>query len=86
MRLVGNCLFEGRCHHLIYPYEGVAPVIDATAFIAPGAVVAGKVEIGPMVSIWYNCVVRGDYDSIKIGACSNIQDGSVLHEIGRAHV
>lgn len=65
---------------MIYPYEGVAPVIDATAFIAPGAVVVGKVEVGPRASIWYNCVVRGDYDFIKIGACSNIQDGSVLHE------
>jgi carbonic anhydrase/acetyltransferase-like protein (isoleucine patch superfamily) len=65
---------------LIYPYEGMTPVIDATAFIAPGAVVIGRVEIGARVSIWYNCVVRGDYDSIKIGASSNIQDGSVLHE------
>lgn len=65
---------------MIYPYEGVAPLIHETAFIASGAVVIGKVEIGPRVSIWYNCVVRGDYDSIKIGADSNIQDGSVLHE------
>lgn len=65
---------------MIYPYEGMTPVIDATAFIAPGAVVIGRVEIGARVSIWYNCVVRGDYDSIKIGASSNIQDGSVLHE------
>ncbi|MDD4334414.1 MAG: gamma carbonic anhydrase family protein [Desulfotomaculaceae bacterium] len=65
---------------MIYPYEGVTPIIDATAFIAPGAVVIGKVKVGPGASIWYNCVVRGDYDSIKIGACSNIQDGSVLHE------
>lgn len=65
---------------MIYPYEGVDPVIDSTAYIAPGAVVIGKVEIGPRASIWYNCVVRGDYDYIKIGADSNIQDGSVLHE------
>jgi carbonic anhydrase/acetyltransferase-like protein (isoleucine patch superfamily) len=65
---------------LIYPYEGVDPVIDATAYIAPGAVVIGKVEIGPRASIWYNCVVRGDNDSIVIGAYTNIQDGAVLHE------
>jgi carbonic anhydrase/acetyltransferase-like protein (isoleucine patch superfamily) len=65
---------------LIYSYEGVDPVIDASAFIAPGAVVIGKVKVGPRTSIWYNCVVRGDYDSIVIGADSNIQDCSVLHE------
>jgi carbonic anhydrase/acetyltransferase-like protein (isoleucine patch superfamily) len=65
---------------LIYPYEGVAPVIDSSAYIAPGAVVIGKVKIGPRTSIWYNCVVRGDYDSIIIGADTNIQDGSILHE------
>jgi carbonic anhydrase/acetyltransferase-like protein (isoleucine patch superfamily) len=65
---------------LIYPYEGVDPVIDSSAFIAPGAVVIGKVSIGPRASIWYNCVVRGDYDSIIIGADTNIQDGSILHE------
>ena len=47
---------------LIYPFEGIQPVIDKTAFIAPGAVVVGKVEIGSYAGIWYNCVVRGDYD------------------------
>lgn len=65
---------------LIYPFEGIQPVIDKTAFIAPGAVVVGKVEIGPYAGIWYNCVVRGDYDYITIGSSTNIQDGSILHE------
>jgi carbonic anhydrase/acetyltransferase-like protein (isoleucine patch superfamily) len=65
---------------LIYPYEGEDPVIDSSAYIAPGAVVIGKVKIGPRASIWYNCVVRGDYDAIVIGADTNIQDGSILHE------
>ena len=65
---------------LIYPFDGIAPVIDETAFIAPGAVVVGRVEIGPRAGIWYNAVVRGDVDIVKIGAYTNIQDGSVLHE------
>ena len=64
----------------IYPYDGILPVIDETAFIAPGAIVIGRVEIGPHASIWYNSVVRGDVDTVKIGAQTNIQDGSILHE------
>lgn len=61
-------------------FEDAEPDIDQTAFIAPGAVVIGKVRVGPLANIWYNTVVRGDYDQITIGACTNIQDGSVLHE------
>ena len=63
----------------IYPYEGIRPRIDRTAFVAPTAVVAGDVEIGPGASIWFNAVVRGDSDRIVIGASTNIQDGAVLH-------
>lgn len=48
-------------------------------FIAPGAAVIGSVDIGSMVSIWFNAVVRGDNDQITIGDGSNIQDGCVLH-------
>lgn len=65
---------------MIYPYDGILPVIDETVFIAPGAVVVGRVEIGPYASIWYNSVVRGDVDTVKIGARTSIQDGSILHE------
>ncbi|MCL6638852.1 MAG: gamma carbonic anhydrase family protein [Firmicutes bacterium] len=64
---------------MIYPFEGNWPVIDETAFVAPGALIIGKVEIGPYSSIWYNTVVRGDVDYVRIGSCTNIQDGSVLH-------
>ncbi|GAB4536398.1 MAG: gamma carbonic anhydrase family protein [Parvularculaceae bacterium] len=64
---------------LILPFEGKTPKIHDTAFIAPGAVLIGDVEIGPEASVWYNCVLRGDVNAIRIGARSNIQDGSVLH-------
>ena len=60
-------------------YEGKAPRIDPAAFVAPGARLIGDVEIGPEASIWYNCVLRGDVNAIRIGARSNIQDGSVVH-------
>ena len=63
----------------ILDYEGKAPRIDATAFVAPGARLIGDIEIGPEASIWYNCVLRGDVNAIRIGARTNIQDGTVLH-------
>lgn len=64
---------------IILPYRGVMPKIHPTAFIAPGAVVIGDVEIGEESSIWFGCVLRGDVDVIRVGARSNIQDGTVVH-------
>jgi len=64
---------------IILPYRGILPRIDPTAFIAPGAVVIGDVVIGPESSIWFGCVVRGDVNVIRIGARTNIQDGTVIH-------
>lgn len=64
---------------LILPFNGKTPQIDDSAFIAPGCKIIGNVTIGPEVSIWYNCVIRADANSITIGARSNIQDGSVVH-------
>jgi carbonic anhydrase/acetyltransferase-like protein (isoleucine patch superfamily) len=55
------------------------PQVDPSAWVAPGAVLAGEVSVGPEASVWYATVVRGDGDAIVIGARSNIQDGCVLH-------
>jgi carbonic anhydrase/acetyltransferase-like protein (isoleucine patch superfamily) len=63
----------------LIPLGGKAPRIDPAAFVAPGAVLIGDIEIGPEASIWYNCVLRGDVNHIRIGARTNIQDGSVIH-------
>ncbi|TXI09903.1 MAG: gamma carbonic anhydrase family protein [Novosphingobium sp.] len=63
----------------IIPLNGKTPRIHESAFIAPGCRIIGDVEIGPDVSIWYNCVLRGDVHFIRIGARTNIQDGSVIH-------
>ncbi|MDB5672756.1 MAG: gamma carbonic anhydrase family protein [Alphaproteobacteria bacterium] len=60
-------------------FEGRTPVVDPCAFVAPGARLIGDIEIGPDSSIWYNCVLRGDVNRIRIGARTNIQDGSVIH-------
>ena len=58
---------------------GSSPEVDPTAWVAPDAVLAGAVTIGPEASIWYATVIRGDGDTIRVGARSNIQDGCVLH-------
>ena len=63
----------------IIPIHGKTPKIHETAFIAPGATIIGDVEIGAGSSIWYNCVVRADVFTIRIGERTNVQDGSVLH-------
>lgn len=64
---------------LILPFAGKTPRIHPTAWIAPTAVIIGDVEIGPETGIWYHCVVRGDVNEIRIGARTNIQDGTVIH-------
>jgi carbonic anhydrase/acetyltransferase-like protein (isoleucine patch superfamily) len=63
----------------IYELDGIAPQIDATAYIHPDAVVIGNVIIGPESTVWPNAVLRGDYGSITIGARTSIQDGTMIH-------
>jgi gamma-carbonic anhydrase len=63
-------------------YAGKEPRIAAGAFVAPGTRVIGDVEIGARASLWYNVVVRGDVNYVRIGARTNIQDGSVIHVDG----
>ena len=64
---------------LILPFNGKTPKIHESAFIAPGCKIIGDVEIGPEASVWYNCVIRADVNFIRIGARSNIQDGTTIH-------
>lgn len=63
----------------IRPFESKFPQIADSAYIDPMATVLGDVEIGADVSLWPGVVARGDIHFIKIGANTNIQDGSVLH-------
>ena len=64
---------------IIIPWKGITPRIAADAFVAPGVVVIGDVEIGSRSSIWFGCVLRADVNKIRIGARSNIQDGTIVH-------
>ncbi|MEO8447836.1 MAG: gamma carbonic anhydrase family protein [bacterium] len=60
-------------------FKNKQPRIGDNVFIADGAVVIGDVHIMEGSSIWFNAVVRGDVNSIRIGANTNVQDGSILH-------
>lgn len=66
-------------HDHIDRYLSQAPVIHPTAFIAPSASVIGAVSIGEESSVWFQAVLRGDINTINVGAHSNIQDGAVVH-------
>ena len=63
----------------IRPFRGTAPKLGAGAYVDDTALVIGDVELGDDVSVWPMAVIRGDVNSIRIGARSNVQDGSVLH-------
>jgi carbonic anhydrase/acetyltransferase-like protein (isoleucine patch superfamily) len=63
----------------VFSLDGVTPIIADDAFIAPTAAVIGNVVIGSETGVWFHCLVRGDLGIIRIGARTNIQDGSVIH-------
>ncbi|NQD70523.1 gamma carbonic anhydrase family protein [Sphingobacterium shayense] len=64
---------------VILPVKGVSPQIESDVFIADNATIVGDVVIGHKCSIWFNAVIRGDVNYIRIGNYSNIQDGVVIH-------
>jgi len=60
-------------------FEGIAPQVAETAFVAPNATLIGQVSLAESASVFYGAVLRGDMDAITIGERSNIQDGCVVH-------
>ena len=64
---------------MLYELDGVAPEVADSAWIAPTAVLIGKVRIGPNASVWWNAVLRGDNEWIELGEGSNVQDNAVCH-------
>ena len=63
----------------IRPYLDQFPSLGERVYVDPAATVIGQVTLGDDVSIWPGCVVRGDVNFIRIGARSNVQDGTVIH-------
>lgn len=64
---------------MIRKYENSAPKIDETCFIATQTEVIGKVILAENVNVWYGCILRGDINSIEIGANTNVQENTVIH-------
>jgi carbonic anhydrase/acetyltransferase-like protein (isoleucine patch superfamily) len=65
--------------NMLIEYEGITPNVHSSVFVAPGAMIIGDVSIGEESSVWFNCVLRGDLEPIRIGCRTNIQDGTVIH-------
>ncbi len=64
---------------MLIAYKGVEPKVHATVFVEESARIIGDVEIGEQSSIWFNAVIRGDVNYIRIGKRTNVQDNSSLH-------
>ena len=63
----------------VWSFEGVSPTIAGNVWVAPTATVIGDVHLAEGVGIWWHCVLRGDTNAIRVGARTNIQDGTIVH-------
>ena len=63
----------------ILPVNNIMPSFGDNCFIAPNATIVGDVQMGNECSVWFNAVIRGDVNSIRIGNKVNIQDGAIIH-------
>ena len=63
----------------LYTLDGIAPDVDESAWIAPGANVIGRVALGAKSSVWFGCTLRGDNEWITVGEGTNVQENCVMH-------
>ena len=64
---------------VILPVKGILPTFGDDCFIAPNATIVGDVVMGNNCSIWFNAVLRGDVNNIRMGNKVNVQDGAIIH-------
>ena len=64
---------------MLYSFKNIKPIINPSAFIAPSAEIIGDVQIGKNTSVWFQCLIRGDVNFIRIGENCNIQDMTLIH-------
>ena len=64
---------------LIIEVRGITPSIGHNCYISPNATIAGDVTMGDDCSVWFNAVIRGDVNSIRMGNKVNVQDGAIIH-------
>jgi carbonic anhydrase/acetyltransferase-like protein (isoleucine patch superfamily) len=77
--LLHFCIINLISMAVILPVKGISPKLGENCFVAPNATIVGDVVMGNDCSVWFNAVVRGDVNSIRIGNKVNIQDGAVIH-------
>jgi gamma-carbonic anhydrase len=70
---------------MLRPFNSAEPRIHESAFIAHDAIIIGDVEIGEDSSVWFGSIIRGDVNFIRIGARTNIQDGTIIHVSSKTH-
>ena len=70
---------------MLRTFRGIVPTVDPSAYLDQSAQVIGEVQIGPESSVWMNVVIRGDANAIRIGARTNVQDGTVVHVQAGTH-
>ena len=70
---------------VVLPYRGIIPTVAPDVYIAPTAAVIGDVHIGAGSSVWFAATVRGDVNEIRIGARTNVQDGTTIHVTTGGH-
>ena len=70
---------------MIKPFNSIDPQIHSTAYISADAIIIGDVEIGEDSSVWFGSIIRGDVNFIRIGARTNIQDGTIIHVSSKTH-
>jgi gamma-carbonic anhydrase len=63
----------------VIAHHGMQPAVHPSAFVAEGACLIGEVEIGEDASVWFNAVLRGDINRIRVGRRANVQDGTIVH-------
>jgi len=70
---------------MLHIYKGIKPKLNNSVFCVDSAEIIGDVEIGAESSIWFQVVIRGDVNFIRIGERTNIQDGTVIHVTNKTH-
>ena len=64
---------------VILPVNNISPLMGKDCFVAPNATIVGDVQMGDECSVWFNAVLRGDVNSIRMGNRVNVQDGAIVH-------
>lgn len=70
---------------MIKSFQNLSPKIHESAFVADDVIIIGAVEIGAESSVWFGSILRGDVNHIRIGARTNVQDGSIIHVSRKTH-